>query len=706
MSSVSHKHKESSKLRVEKFTKDSADARARFPSGKCKGRPRKSDSLSVADSPDPARPLSRRKSARGLSPPLTIGSSGLDPDGGMPTSSAQRKGSAPRKRRRSRGSQSGSGKDALHWTQATSESESTSLKSPNAALFDDRSLVIDRQQEDLNVSDRSAQVLKGLKATPESAIKRKLDKVKSKAPQTTTDKHSRKPPTVGSNLDRKVVKKSLTGPKRFRLTFGTQPADIIVTQPAHVLKQPSFSSLRDYLDSFVSLDEDLNPDVAQQRRTMRRSLKARIEASKTPKTLDNFEKSQVASLRSIELPLSQSFQDHLNVHACNFSKLMYEERKRNLSTARRIAGMIQGHFKRQATAGERLDLERQRALRQIAKRTANEVRRKWRLAEKEVLRKVSLRVQDEQRAAGKEHLNQILEKSTSLLDARTKLLMDPEFLAEDISEGEEDHYLSVEALRIKYENIPDIGFTSPGSAHSRSISESVASIETASDEVISDESAMDSELDTTAAEDSDLDGDEQPGLLSLYPELSRASPLQSPFVLGENVVEMTDRTDNSQSFQDKILLSSRTDRRQSEELHELDSDDEMHDGTDGDPMDSELDDASESSSEDESDSSDSPGLSWLYKDTMPKQENIKIENPETASTTQMSPPSPPVPVSTSSAKLLDDASNIKTSIPMLLRGTLREYQHKGLDWMADLYLNGTNGILADEVCITRSVAVW
>jgi len=41
--------------------------------------------------------------------------------------------------------------------------------------------------------------------------------------------------------------------------------------------------------------------------------------------------------------------------------------------------------------------------------------------------------------------------------------------------------------------------------------------------------------------------------------------------------------------------------------------------------------------------------------------------------------------------------DIKTPVPFLLRGTLREYQHYGLDWLAGLYNNHTNGILADEM---------
>ncbi|KAF9870594.1 hypothetical protein CkaCkLH20_11900 [Colletotrichum karsti] len=45
----------------------------------------------------------------------------------------------------------------------------------------------------------------------------------------------------------------------------------------------------------------------------------------------------------------------------------------------------------------------------------------------------------------------------------------------------------------------------------------------------------------------------------------------------------------------------------------------------------------------------------------------------------------------------------RTEIPFLLRGTLREYQHDGLDWLAGLYANNTNGILADEMGLGKTI---
>ena len=49
--------------------------------------------------------------------------------------------------------------------------------------------------------------------------------------------------------------------------------------------------------------------------------------------------------------------------------------------------------------------------------------------------------------------------------------------------------------------------------------------------------------------------------------------------------------------------------------------------------------------------------------------------------------------------------NIKTPIPSLLRGSLREYQHYGVDWLAGLYAsgNGAGGILADEMGLGKTI---
>ncbi|KAI9639277.1 SNF2 family N-terminal domain-containing protein [Dioszegia hungarica] len=51
----------------------------------------------------------------------------------------------------------------------------------------------------------------------------------------------------------------------------------------------------------------------------------------------------------------------------------------------------------------------------------------------------------------------------------------------------------------------------------------------------------------------------------------------------------------------------------------------------------------------------------------------------------------------------EDPNAPKTRVPFLLRGTLRPYQHAGLDWLAGLYANNMNGILADEMGLGKTI---
>jgi helicase SWR1 len=59
--------------------------------------------------------------------------------------------------------------------------------------------------------------------------------------------------------------------------------------------------------------------------------------------------------------------------------------------------------------------------------------------------------------------------------------------------------------------------------------------------------------------------------------------------------------------------------------------------------------------------------------------------------------------SISASRSRQSSSPPRTEIPSLLRGTLREYQHGGLDWLANLYDSETNGILADEMGLGKTI---
>ncbi|OJJ66614.1 hypothetical protein ASPBRDRAFT_423029 [Aspergillus brasiliensis CBS 101740] len=73
----------------------------------------------------------------------------------------------------------------------------------------------------------------------------------------------------------------------------------------------------------------------------------------------------------------------------------------------------------------------------------------------------------------------------------------------------------------------------------------------------------------------------------------------------------------------------------------------------------------------------------------------KPSEPESVSSYE-APDKPPQPSES-------PAPGLKTPVPHLLRGTLREYQHFGLDWLAGLYTNHINGILADEMGLGKTI---
>ncbi|KAG0203319.1 swr1 complex component [Mortierella sp. GBA30] len=64
---------------------------------------------------------------------------------------------------------------------------------------------------------------------------------------------------------------------------------------------------------------------------------------------------------------------------------------------------------------------------------------------------------------------------------------------------------------------------------------------------------------------------------------------------------------------------------------------------------------------------------------------------------------PEVPPKSPEIDMFTTGANVKTRIPFLLRHQLREYQHVGMDWLAQLYSNGLNGILADEMGLGKTM---
>uniref|UniRef100_A0A8C5Q3Q0 Helicase SRCAP n=1 Tax=Leptobrachium leishanense TaxID=445787 RepID=A0A8C5Q3Q0_9ANUR len=96
-------------------------------------------------------------------------------------------------------------------------------------------------------------------------------------------------------------------------------------------------------------------------------------------------------------------------------------------------------------------------------------------------------------------------------------------------------------------------------------------------------------------------------------------------------------------------------------------------------------------------SSDSEGVEYLLK---PKDES---------ETPQHSEPKKEITDIAATAESLQPkgytlaTTQVKTTVPFLLRGELREYQHIGLEWMVTMYEKKLNGILADEMGLGKTI---
>lgn len=50
-----------------------------------------------------------------------------------------------------------------------------------------------------------------------------------------------------------------------------------------------------------------------------------------------------------------------------------------------------------------------------------------------------------------------------------------------------------------------------------------------------------------------------------------------------------------------------------------------------------------------------------------------------------------------------ETTTVSTKVPFLLKHSLREYQHIGLDWLVAMYNKKLNGILADEMGLGKTI---
>ncbi|ODQ53441.1 hypothetical protein SAICODRAFT_56349 [Saitoella complicata NRRL Y-17804] len=451
-----------------------------------------------------------------------------------------------------------------------------------------------------------------------------------------------------------------------------------IANPIHEPAKPQFSSFAEYLKSFVVLDEDdVDKERLEELIEEQAATRNRIEELRAKGLLDA---PAPVFKKQVEPPRDPDHQDALLAHAVNFSKLMSNERRSNISRAKKIAGMVTAYFKRLEGADEKERKLEEKRIRQLAKRTVQDVKKKWKLAEKEVLRRRAERIAEEQRKEGKKHLSKILEHSTQLLERRDTFGNVPDVEDEEMEDGDEyqsdnpyaavpDSELTVEQLRVKYASVLT---TTPGAMDS------------------DDESATDSDDESGNEEE-----EEDQATLEISAEDAKRYEEAMKLKLDQGAPEIVDEDDFDE------LMDSEDEDEDSEEEEDEEEEDEGP-GLAKDEEDAES---------DGSEKWEGPGLAALL-DPIPK---AKDDVPPPAVNGEAIEPigEPKLPPGNEAEQAEVEATVVSpkaasstidtTQIPFLLRATLREYQHIGLDWLANLYNSSTNGILADEMGLGKTI---
>ncbi|EXJ64598.1 adenosinetriphosphatase [Cladophialophora yegresii CBS 114405] len=332
------------------------------------------------------------------------------------------------------------------------------------------------------------------------------------------------------------------------------------------------------------------------------------------------------------------------------------------------------------------------------------------------------------------------ENSEQMSDSQTE--------SESETDGQDaDAEMSLEELKKKYDNLQDLAIEASDAEEPPGLIEDQPSPDPAQEE--SDpETEMDSEFDTDESEDDDDDqnsgeedeGDEdedEPDLLSmLFSKAQRAKiekEVDQEVEMGESesrsthlVEELRDepRPDGDQEVEDGDSPSRGTrlveeltdepkpdgDQYGGQNVPDHGASEKVEAGVTG-RLDVKLEVVASQQGEDaivrDATSPSHLEIPHLHSEDAVSQDPSTHTSPHTTATKVSEPDSvssidaqiDPAPPATPS----DTKPTIETPVPSLLRGTLREYQHEGLDWLANLYAKGRSGILADEMGLGKTI---
>ncbi|KAL3423736.1 SNF2 family domain-containing protein [Phlyctema vagabunda] len=527
-----------------------------------------------------------------------------------------------------------------------------------------------------------------------------------------------------------------------KIKFRIRPPKIPFIHPGLVLKPKRSGSLVEFLAVGPSipveegglLGPEDGPKYTKEQAIRDAEIIRRVEEVAVPGGLLGPGISSVYKPEPQDQPPEQyAHLDHLNRAVKEFRRLMLIEHNKHRNTAKKLAEACRDEWiRRQPKSSEQLELEETNASKARLRNVIKTLQATWENVRVEVNRRRLVEWEAQEQARVRKALNEAVDISTQKLQARR---------AHQDSEGPTDE-----------EGTDDEDSDNGGSASGSDLNQDDDNEDRESNMSSTDSEVEEDQPRPDAAEDELLSLEQLRQKYSALPDLptpdvdidmadaDKADPSQ---VEDDDTDESTDMDDD---------MGSSDEGQSSEEDDENESDDDPAAGSllgflapsdparkaametsaneseEDTPMDDaeqvEIEELSLVPTDDQESNSDGPAA---HKDVQ-SQDTVNLSTSEQIVEVTVSSPgrsSQPTPRTTETRPSdVDSASSVdyqnqsrqitesatpqpttrlRTPVPFLLRGTLREYQHFGLDWLAGLYANNTNGILADEMGLGKTI---
>ncbi|EAT81277.2 hypothetical protein SNOG_11569 [Parastagonospora nodorum SN15] len=543
---------------------------------------------------------------------------------------------------------------------------------------------------------------------------------------------------------------------RLRLRF--RKPELLSRHPRHAPPQPKYASLAEWLGHDDPLEGEDAQRIDDEKARKEAARRLQIVHAAEHGVLSETTCSVFAPEPAQEPPPQYAHWDHVVAHALHFRKLLKEEKDYHRKTAKTLAREAYDFWKNKFKRKSEEEIEQEERDRQLLRYKQLVIRRQGRSLGTRSWMTCSIQAQEILGRNAADNASSLVSDdrdfeedfgsgaSDASGDANPDDVMSSSSDSEDGEAQDEDANLTAEQLRAKYEQLPELP-------------ESSSEVDAESGE---EEEGTDTDSEEGTPEptpDPNLESEDTTDLPE-NPFIHTTNGFHEDEDATEKRPDSFDLANVELEQVDEALLDSDEDSKASESGSEAWSSDEDSDADGNENEDEDEDEMEVESDDDEEGDGDAGMMGFLAPSDIKKLKEAakkRIEEdqmtsdtpaPEAASTNGHAVTSTEENVTkpytnghhktveqngvhtngdaAAAAPSVEDAEQVpmedvvqdtivsqprsrrpssppRREIPPLLRGTLREYQHDGLDWLANMYDSETNGILADEMGLGKTI---